>query len=80
MTVSQSVLCRFRDRVIVSGALAGAMVGGGSLPHATRRYGRWRGVTIVSRSARCRYATGIYCQTTTTSALKGITFGTLKAV
>ena len=32
MTVSQSVLCRFRDRVIVSGALAGAIVWGYHCP------------------------------------------------
>ena len=30
---------------------------GASSPHAACRYGHWRGVTIMSHSVRCRYAT-----------------------
>ena len=35
----------------------------GIFPHAARRSGRLRGVTIVSHSVRCRYATESRCHT-----------------
>ena len=52
-------LCNWRLRLCRparSGALR-ALLWEGALPHSARRFGRLSGVTIVSHSVRCRYAT-----------------------